>query len=349
MSNGVWTWLLVLMLCSGAAAQEDAPQGEKPEEQVEKDSEAAAARKAIEREVERWFSVMDADGNGVISLSELKAHALKVSGAESDKSMEFLPYYGLSLAWFLAADKSRNQEVSKAELVELLTRREQEEGFKPELTEDDIKKLEAEYFGPMADAIIKLADGDGDGQVSRAEADAMDGAGIDDEEWNKLDTNRDGKIGREELIAGFRVELAEDYKLPGAEKPANELYREGRAWLTRTESVEDGKTEISHERTEVLKVEGDRATLRTTLLDTEMKPVGEPRERASEVPAPVEPRGKRETITVKAGEFECTLSETAAGGTVLQVWESVRYGGLTVRSFVQIGGRRTTIELIEFK
>jgi Ca2+-binding EF-hand superfamily protein len=261
-----------------------------------------------------------------------------------------LPYYGLSLAWFLAADKGGNLEVSKPELTELLTRRARQEGFKPELTEENLKTLEAEYFGPMADAIIKLADSNGDGNVSRAEADAMDGGpAIDDDEWNKLDTNRDGKISRDELIAGFRVELAEDYKLPEAKEPEHELYRKGRAWVLRTESEEDGRKEVSHVRHEVISVVEGVATLRRTRLDAEEKPVGEPVEYTEEVLKPVEPRGKRETIKVKAGEFECALAETAAEGTVLKAWESVRYSGLTVKSFVQIGGRRTTIELVKFE
>lgn len=341
--------MLVMILCSGVAAQEKG-EVDKPEGGAEKDAESDELRKEVQREVDQWFSVMDTDGNGVISLPELKAHALKVSKAENDQSMEFLPYYGLSLAWFLAADKDGNLEVSKDELTQLLTLSKQEREYKPELSESNLKKLEQEYFGPMADAIIKLADRDGDGNVSRAEADAMDGGpAIDDTEWNKLDTNRDGKISREELIAGFRVELATDYKLPEAKKAEHELLRKGRVWVLRTESEEDGKQEVSHERHEVIRVEDGVATLRRTRMDADEKPIGEPLEYKEEVLTPVEPRGKRETIKVKAGEFECALAETAAGGTVLRVWESVRYSGLTVKSFVQIGGRRTTIELVRFE
>jgi hypothetical protein len=59
------------------------------------------------------------------------------------------------------------------------------------------------------------------------------------------------------------------------------------------------------------------------------------------------PEIKKETIKVAAGEFECNVIETEAGGSKTKSWSSVKYPGLAVKSETT-GAANMTMELIEW-
>ncbi len=109
---------------------------------------------------------------------------------------------------------------------------------------------------------------------------------------------------------------------------------------------------VTFSRTEVVKVDGNKITIKTTMFDADMKETysGEsemdltPKEAtgcAGEAPKIVE-----EEIEVKAGKFNCQKMETEAAGNKTTSWTS---NGISVKSVTKGDTMEMEMELQEYK
>lgn len=131
------------------------------------------------------------------------------------------------------------------------------------------------------------------------------------------------------------------------------LYKEeGRKWKHKSVTKMDGMEDmVSYTAYEVITVGDDAATYKMTMLDKDGEPMAgaEPTETEVKFETPEvtdtgadapEVETTEETITVEAGEFECTVTEMSGTKT----WMSTKYPGLLVK----MEGASNTMELVEF-
>lgn len=131
------------------------------------------------------------------------------------------------------------------------------------------------------------------------------------------------------------------------------LYKnKGWSWTMKNEMDAGGTKMVTHSKTEVVEVAADHAMIKMWTLDADMKPMaGMPEPTPTKIPftaADTTAAGnapkvetKEETVEVKAGKFECIVTESA--GT--KIWSSKEYPGLTVK----MEGATMKGELVEFK
>lgn len=131
------------------------------------------------------------------------------------------------------------------------------------------------------------------------------------------------------------------------------LYKnKGWSWTMKNEMDAGGTKMVSHSKTEVVEVAADHAMIKMWTLDADMKPMaGMPEPTPTKIEfktADAAAAGnapkvetKEETIEVKAGKFECIVTENS--GT--KVWSSKEYPGLTVK----MESATMKGELVEFK
>ncbi len=133
------------------------------------------------------------------------------------------------------------------------------------------------------------------------------------------------------------------------------LYKsKGRVWVHKSVTKIPGMDDsISHMKYEVLEVAADHAMYKMWMLDKDMKPMaGMPEPTATKIefktadtaaPAGNAPKVevKEESIEVKAGKFDCTVTEMSGTKT----WMSKEFPGLMVK----MEGASNSMELVEFK
>ncbi|MBE7492854.1 MAG: hypothetical protein HS108_14020 [Planctomycetes bacterium] len=130
------------------------------------------------------------------------------------------------------------------------------------------------------------------------------------------------------------------------------LYKnKGWSWTVKNEMDAGGTKMVTHSKTEVVEVAADHAMIKMWTLDADMKPMAgmpEPTPTKIEFKTADAPAGnapkvetKEETVEVKAGKFECTVTENAGTKT----WMSKEYPGLMVK----MESATMKSELIEFK
>lgn len=131
--------------------------------------------------------------------------------------------------------------------------------------------------------------------------------------------------------------------------------KEGRRWMTRTTTkiINAGET-TTFTAVEILKVGADEVEYRVTELGADMKPLAgsEPQvvKLALKVPKPKDSpaKGVDETLTLKAGTFECSRTESEFSGMRTTTWSSKKHPGLVVRQHSLSDTIESTTELVEF-
>lgn len=150
--------------------------------------------------LEKHFDMIDTDKDGKLSQAELQA----ARQAMQDRRKQALE------AKFKAADTDGDGALSRAEAEKALQPRIGKMFETADANKDGKvtrEELQAAHKGPSgahrdkADKHFKAADKNGDGAVSREEADAASKLHL--AQWfDKLDTNKDGKLTLEELKTG---------------------------------------------------------------------------------------------------------------------------------------------------
>lgn len=137
------------------------------------------------------------------------------------------------------------------------------------------------------------------------------------------------------------------------------LYRKkGNKWVHKMVTKMQGMDDmVSYMENEVISVDDKAAKVKMTMMDKDKKAMAgmAPTEneikfetpKAADKPADKPVEMKKETIKVAAGEFECYVTETEAGGSKTKSWSSVKYPGLAVKSETT-GSANSTMELIEW-
>ncbi|MBP9890808.1 MAG: hypothetical protein KBG84_02795 [Planctomycetes bacterium] len=131
--------------------------------------------------------------------------------------------------------------------------------------------------------------------------------------------------------------------------------KEGRSWTSKnTVKIFSTGESVTYSRVEILKVGDNEVEYRVTELGADQKPLpgSEPQlvklplkvPKSGATPAPV-----AETITVKAGTFECMRSEGDFSGTKTFTWTSQKFTGLVVKQVSRSDTLESTQELVEFK
>lgn len=135
------------------------------------------------------------------------------------------------------------------------------------------------------------------------------------------------------------------------------IYRTvGNKWkLKSTTTIEGMDPLASFTAYEVLEVNDDGAKVKFTFLDADgsemmFYEMEIPFTTADDMGEAVdEPETTDETITVEAGEFECTKMVTQAGGSTTTSWMSKKHPGLVVKAETSDGAGDTTTELVEYE
>ncbi|CAG0931109.1 hypothetical protein PLCT1_01639 [Planctomycetaceae bacterium] len=134
--------------------------------------------------------------------------------------------------------------------------------------------------------------------------------------------------------------------------------KEGRSWTTKNVSkVINAGENTNFTRVEILKVGENEVEYRVTELGADGQPLAgvEPAKLklALKVPKPKEAKSDPlpilETITVKAGTFECLRTESEYSGTKSVTWTSKKYPGLVVKQTSLGDTIESSQELVEFK
>ncbi|MCB9932175.1 MAG: hypothetical protein H6841_02000 [Planctomycetes bacterium] len=293
-----------------------------------------------------YFRLIDDNKNDEVSYEELKKYMKAEAGQDSIKSPDGDKYFEqlyLFLPDYVAADTSDDCSLTKAELLAFYQARAANKGYKPPLSVADVNIIRAEMLDPLALLSIKAIDTDIDGKISKQEQEAYDKAkGNDSGMFEVVDTDKDEQLSFGEVVAFFQSALLAAYELPADEYDFSSCYRKkGNTWVVHFEDhTPDGLT--FNQQVEVLEVLEDRAKVEITMLDKDLKPVeGKPANRAEvkfETQTGPKAKGKyepviaQETITVKAGEFECrkvTVDEIIEKTTS---WYSLAHPGLLVKS-----------------
>ncbi len=144
----------------------------------------------------------------------------------------------------------------------------------------------------------------------------------------------------------------------GGDADAYALYRTvGNMWkMKSTTKMEGMDPMVSVSATEVIDVNDEGATIKITSYDADGNETS-----SNEAPVPFAtadgetgeagdaPETTDETITVEAGEFECTKTVTEANGATTTTWMSKEHPGLTVKSETTGGQADTTMELVDYE
>lgn len=133
------------------------------------------------------------------------------------------------------------------------------------------------------------------------------------------------------------------------------LYKKvGRSWTTKTVMTIAGMPDpmISYTKMEVLSFDDKGAKYKMTTMDKDKKETysadQEMKFTVVDTPActgTTAPKMTEETIKVAAGEFECYVVESEAGGVKSKSWSSKKYPGLSVKMETDT----MKMELVEFK
>ncbi len=132
----------------------------------------------------------------------------------------------------------------------------------------------------------------------------------------------------------------------------------GRSWTTRNVSkVINAGENTTFSRVEILKVSENEVEYQATELGADGQPLAgvEPAKLklALKVPKPKEARTEPiaivETITVKAGTFECLRTESEYSGTKTVTWTSKKFPGLVVKQTSLSDTIESSQDLVEFK
>lgn len=150
-----------------------------------------------------------------------------------------------------------------------------------------------------------------------------------------------------------------------AKSDAYALYKkEGRVWKHKSVSkMGDMPENVSFTQWTVKSVAADHAMVEMAMFDADGKPNEwvKPSESKIEFATATGTTGdapkvetKEESIEVKAGKFDCIVTETEAAGMKTKSWSSKKYPGLLVKSVTSgemagVGKSETTMELVEFK
>jgi Ca2+-binding EF-hand superfamily protein len=177
----------------------------------------------IEKEVDSQMTKYDTDKDGKITRAEYRAVELKET-PEGEDSFEWLDKWKSSLVDFLAADTDEDSAATRAEIksyYEVVT------GGKSEkmgtLTKKDIGILDDEYLEPAVKWLMSKLDPDGNGKISKKEA---EDSGAD--ALMEYDSNKDGSVDSMEIkeseIAVFKAlyDVEEGYTLKGEPSTADE-------------------------------------------------------------------------------------------------------------------------------
>jgi Ca2+-binding EF-hand superfamily protein len=349
-----WMLMAVLALAAALPAQMGEPKKEADEEVDEEQAE-----------VDEYFGELDADKDGKVTLKEIKAHVKRESGAESETDGEFLGTLDLYIGEYVSADADDNLELTKPEYKKYLQAKYKAGDWLPPLTAKDVKTLETELFEPFAAAILKAADADKDGVITKAEAAKMSGGKEPSaEEWKELDTSGDGKASKAEIAAMLKKQAGNAYRFPkddakeAESKAADDdpwaLYRKkGRLWVHKTQLVFPDMTITTYAKEEVIEVTDSFAKIRMTSWSEGKEDTPETMERTVEFTNPERlPKNKyktEETITVKAGEFECYKHSVENAKRSRAEWWYKKYPLLQIKVVAKETEGTTTTELIEFK
>ncbi len=135
--------------------------------------------------------------------------------------------------------------------------------------------------------------------------------------------------------------------------------KEGRSWTTSsvTKVINAGQKSASMTRIVILKVAENHVEYQTTELDADGKSIVgvEPQNQKLQLVVnkprdPVkEPDVVEESISVRAGQFDCLRSVTEGGGLRTITWVSKKFSGLVVKQISANDTLETTQELVEFK
>ncbi|GAA1909879.1 calcium binding protein CalD [Streptomyces durmitorensis] len=156
-----------------------------------------------ERKIAARFVTFDQDGNGYISREDFSTAAAALltefgATARSEKGQAL--YIGAEAFWqgmAGIADRDGDQRITKPEFV----------GGAVKRLRDNPARF-AEIARPFLDAVIAVADGDGDGSVSPQEVERVlkalgVPADIASAAGGSLDTDGDGRVTEEEIVAAF--------------------------------------------------------------------------------------------------------------------------------------------------
>ncbi|MFC8124764.1 EF-hand domain-containing protein [Streptomyces sp. NPDC057302] len=156
-----------------------------------------------ERKIAARFATFDQDGNGYISREDFSTAAaalLSEFGATARSEKGQALYIGAEAFWqgmAGIADRDGDQMITKPEFV----------GGAVKRLRDNPARF-AEIARPFLDAVIAVADGDGDGAVSPQEVErVLKALGVPEDiasaAGGSLDTDKDGRVTEEEVVAAF--------------------------------------------------------------------------------------------------------------------------------------------------
>ena len=315
----------------------------------------------IPANVRENFAGMDTDKDGFVSETEWNNVVVEESHGTAQKWGIFLVFTTIDTNNDMKFDLNEAYEYTKIDA----------RGGKHKLFPADKKQV--------LDRIYKDLDKDEDGKVTRAEYTAIAPAGSEGvygAEFDNNDTDKNGDMSREEIwpvvTSGLTnveiVEKDESSSEDGA-KPAEggdadsdndgfALYRkQGRTWMHKTTMVVGTMKIENYMKWEILEVTETHATYKLSMLDADKKETYSSESKIEfNTPKPAEggetPESPaiettEETVTVEAGEFDCTVYTSTANGTTTKTWLSKKYPALVIK-MEMTGAVKSSQELIEF-
>ncbi|MEV8316497.1 EF-hand domain-containing protein [Streptomyces sp. NPDC059900] len=159
----------------------------------------------LDRKLSRRFATYDDDGDGFIERTDFERSVARLGeefghGPDSKPVARLLELsLGLWEHLALVADVDRDSRISEAE-------------YKSAFAAGLLETPESfdEGYVPFLDAIMDIADADGDGKLTRDEQVRWSGALMNlpeadaREVFGRLDTDADGAVGREEILRSIR-------------------------------------------------------------------------------------------------------------------------------------------------